>query len=96
MNEMKTCFLYKTLKFLKAKQYKVRFWRDPVKGKMFTKKKFSIEDFFRKCDQIGRKLRIWSYLLKKFLMEIFFFSALSEAWPGLPQQSNTEDFATHR
>ena len=96
MNEMKTCFLYKTLKFLKAKQYKVRFWRDPVKGKMFTKKKFSIEDFFRKCDQIGRKLRIWSYLLKKSLMEIFFFSALSEARPGLPRQSNTEDFATHR
>ena len=96
MNEMKTCFLYKTLKFLKAKQYKVRFWRDPVKGKMFTKKKFSIEDFFRKCDQIGRKLRIWSYLLKESLMEIFFFSALSKARPGLPQQSNTEDFATHR
>ena len=31
--------------------------------------KFSIKDFFSKCDQILRKLRIWSHLLKKFLME---------------------------
>ena len=30
-------------------------------------KKFSIKDFFSKCDQIGRKLRIWSHLLKKNL-----------------------------
>ena len=33
------------------------------------KMKFSIKDFFRKCDQIRRKLRIWLYLLKKSLME---------------------------
>ena len=33
--------------------------------------KFSIKDFFSKCDQIRRKLRIWSHLLKKFLMENF-------------------------
>ena len=26
-----------------------------------------------KCDQIRRKLRIWSYLLKKSLMENFIF-----------------------
>ena len=26
------------------------------------KMKFSIKDFFSKCDQIRRKLRIWSYL----------------------------------
>ena len=36
------------------------------------KKKFSIKDFFSKCDQIRRKLRIWSHLLKKFLMENIF------------------------
>ena len=30
--------------------------------------KFYIKDFFGKCDQIRRKLRIWSYLLKKSLM----------------------------
>ena len=35
--------------------------------------KFSITDFFSKCDQIRRNLRIWSYLLKKSLMENFIF-----------------------
>ena len=34
------------------------------------KMKFSIKDFFSKCDQIRRKLRIWSHLLKKSLMEM--------------------------
>ena len=29
------------------------------------KKKFSIKDFLSKCDQIRRKLQIWSHLLKK-------------------------------
>ena len=33
--------------------------------------KFSIKDFFSKYDQICRKLRIWSYLLKKSLMKNF-------------------------
>ena len=37
------------------------------------KMKFSIKDFFSKCDQIRRKLRIWSHLLKKSLMENFVF-----------------------
>ena len=32
------------------------------------KMKFSIKDFFSKCDQIRSFLRIWSYLLKKYLM----------------------------
>ena len=39
--------------------------------------KFSINDFFSKCDQIPRKLRIWSHLLKKSLMESFIFCAVS-------------------
>ena len=30
---------------------------------------FSIKNSFSKCDQIRRKLRIWSHLLKKSLME---------------------------
>ena len=38
--------------------------------------KFSIKDFFSKCDQILRKLRIWTHLLKKFLMEKFVFCAM--------------------
>ena len=33
------------------------------------KLKFSNTDFFGKCDQIRRKLRIWSQLLKKSLIE---------------------------
>ena len=35
--------------------------------------KFSIKYFFSKCDQIRRLLRIWSHLLKKYLMESFIF-----------------------
>ena len=38
--------------------------------------KFFIKDFFCKCDQIRRKLRIWSNLLKKSLMENFIFGAV--------------------
>ena len=34
---------------------------------------FYIKDFFSKCDQIRRKLRIWSHLLKKSLMEKLHF-----------------------
>ena len=41
------------------------------------KKKFSIKDSFRKCDQIRRVVRIWSHLLKKSLMENFIFCAVS-------------------
>ena len=37
--------------------------------------KFSIKDFFSECDQIRRSLRIWSHLMKKFLMESFIFCA---------------------
>ena len=39
--------------------------------------KFSIKDFFSKCDQIRSKLRIWSHLLKKSLMENFIFCTVS-------------------
>ena len=35
--------------------------------------KISVKDFFSKCYQICWKLRIWSHLLKKSLMENFFF-----------------------
>ena len=40
------------------------------------KMKFSIKDFFNKCDQIRGFLRIWSHLLNKFLMENFDFCAV--------------------
>ena len=42
------------------------------------KMKFSITDFFSKCDQIRRKLRIWSHLLTKSVMENFIFCALCQ------------------
>ena len=38
--------------------------------------KFSIRDFFSKCDQIRSFMRIWSHLLKKSLMENFIFCAV--------------------
>ena len=38
------------------------------------KMKFSIKDFFRKCDEIRRKLWIWSHLLKKSLMGHLIFA----------------------
>ena len=40
------------------------------------KMKFSIKDFFSKCEKIHRKLRIWSHSLKKSLMENFIFCAV--------------------
>ena len=39
--------------------------------------KFFIKDFFSKCDQIHRKLWIWSHLLKKSLMKNFSFCAVN-------------------
>ena len=42
--------------------------------------KFSIKDFFSKCDQIPRELRIWPHLLKKSLMENFVFCAVLTTW----------------
>ena len=41
------------------------------------KMKLSIKDFFSKCDQIGKKLRIWSHLQKKSLIENFIFCAVT-------------------
>ena len=34
--------------------------------------KFSIKDFFSKCDQIRKELQIWPGLLKKTLMKTSF------------------------
>ena len=42
-------------------------------NKAVQKMKFSIRDFFSKCDQIRRKLQIWSHSLKKSLLENLFF-----------------------
>ena len=42
--------------------------------------KFSIKDFFSKSDQTHRKQRIWSHLLKKFLMENFILYTQNFDW----------------
>ena len=53
-------------------------------SKTAQKMKFSITDFFSKCDQIRSFLRIWSHLLKKSVMENFIFCAVSSAKDKLP------------
>ena len=40
--------------------------------------KFYITDFFSKCDQIRKKLQIWSHLLKKSIMENVIFCPVTE------------------
>ena len=44
------------------------------------KLKFSIKDFFIKCDQICSFMWSWSYLLKKSLMENFNFFTVIFCW----------------
>ena len=51
--------------------------RDFIVTLTVQKIKLSIKDYFGKRDQIRRKLRIWSHLLKKSLMENFIFDAVS-------------------
>ena len=48
-------------------------WLDSITAQ---KMNFFIKDFSSKCDQIGRKLRNWSHLLKKSLMKKFIFCAV--------------------
>ena len=47
------------------------------------KMKFSIKDFLSKCDQIYRKLWIWSHLAKRFLLENFIFFAVCVKYTGI-------------
>ena len=42
------------------------------------KMKFFIKDFFSKCDQIRRKPRIWSHLLKKSVVKNFISRAVQD------------------
>ena len=60
--------------------------RDTPKKTVNTaqKMKFSIKDFSNKCDQIRRKLQIWSHLLKKSLMENFIFCAVKKPLSQYP------------
>ena len=44
------------------------------------KMKFSVKDFFSKCDQIRKFLQTWSLVLKKSLMENFIFVQCGVNW----------------
>ena len=50
--------------------------QDYVVSYSAKKMKFSIKDFFSKCELIRRKLQIRSHLLKKSFMENFIFCAV--------------------
>ena len=54
-----------------------------------TKNEVSSKDFFSKCDQICRKLWIWSHLLLKSLMENFLFCVMEAE---MLDQKVMEDF----
>ena len=58
-------------------QMDIQFWWTDMVKTTLSDKKFSIKDFFSKCDQIRSFLRIWSHLLKKSLMENFIFCAVT-------------------
>ena len=47
-----------------------------TKISLHKKMKFSIKDFFSKCDQIRSFMRVWSHLIKKSLMENFILCAV--------------------
>ena len=63
LKKLRPCQTYVTQTFL--------VWRQYITAQ---KMKFTITDFFSKCDQI---CRIWSDLLKKSLMENFIFYAVN-------------------
>ena len=56
--------------------------------------KFFIKDFFGKCDEIRSFLRIWSHLLKKFLMENFIFCAVFDLSCCLQNEKIFKDVLT--
>ena len=55
--------------------------------------KFSIKDFFSKCDQIRNFLRIWSHFLKKSLMKnLFFYVVASVKNANFQKQFQSKSF----
>ena len=55
--------------------------------------KFSIKDFFSKCEQIPSFLRTWSHLLEKSFMENFIFCA--ECDKHAPANEFLGSFSSH-
>ena len=74
------------IKYLSAEQVYFEMRKYFLESFTAQKIKFSIKDFFSKCNQIHSKLRIWSHLLKKPLMENFIFCAVymrtDHVWPN--------------
>ena len=77
--------VFKKRSYENEKQYKhvktylkklIKALRNSIIKTQHRNMKFSIKGFFSKCDQIRRKLRTWSHLLKKFLMENFIFCVM--------------------
>ena len=64
-----SCYIHLILKF---HDLTVAFMLTPT-----MKDEFFCRDFLSKCDQIWGKLRIWSHLLKKSLIENFLFCTVS-------------------
>ena len=61
------------------------------------KMKFSIKDFFRKCDQIRSFLSIWSHLMKKSLMENFsFYAVVGANLVPISVQFSEKNFENHK
>ena len=54
--------------------------------------KFTMKGFFSKCDQILRKLRILSHLLKKFLLGSFIFCAVNARLNQFDQIAESNQF----
>ena len=58
-------------------------WKNLQRISTTQRMKFFTMDFFSKYDQIHRKLRIWSHVLKKSLMENFILCAMLLRWPHM-------------
>ena len=74
--------------FVSPEKFFLMFSGDMKREHTAQKMKFSIKDFFNKCDQIRRKLRISSHLLKKSLMENFILCTVTLCSNGLVAYGN--------
>ena len=62
---------------------------------LHKKMKFSMKNFSSKCDQIRRKLRIWTHSLEKSLMENFIFCAVIRCHIGFFERLFNLELSSH-
>ena len=62
---------------------------------LHKKMKFSMKDSSSKCDQIRRKLRIWTHSLEKSLMENFIFCAVIRCHIGFFERLFNLELSSH-